>query len=292
MLISIRHATLYTYDHPARYAVQTLRLYPPSFAAQSVREWTVAAPGIEQAIHFVDSYGNQGALVSRNETHQSIRIEAHGVVETSDYAGVVKGLNDPAPVHIFLRDTPATHISDKIKDLVSEAKGETGLDKLHALKDVIRKYVAFEAGATTPQTTATDALELGKGVCQDQAHIFIAAARAMGIPARYVNGYFHTGSEEPAAAHHAWGEGYVDHLGWVGFDIVNDVCPDDRFVRLATGLDALSASPIRGSRPIPLGVAAVKEDLSVTVEVRDEALRQSQSQQQQSGSEAQSQVQS
>ena len=102
------------------------------------------------------------------------------------------------------------------------------------------------APARTP--SAAEALADGKGVCQDHAHIFIAAARTLGVPARYVTGYLlmHAGDErsrrergaracsDPAEAHHAWAEAWVESLGWVGFDVANRICPTERYVRLAT----------------------------------------------------------
>lgn len=291
MLISIRHQTRYTYDAPAKYAIQTLRLTPPSFVGQTVKEWSVKAPCIEKAVHFTDSFGNAASLVACNLPHNEIEIVAQGLVETTDCAGVVKGLNDPSPNRIYLRQTPATTPDAAIRDLASKTNADTVLARLHALMDAIRERVEYETGSTSQLTPAADVLAQGKGVCQDHAHVFIAAVRSLAIPARYVNGYFLSGAEGPEAAHHAWAEAYVDHLGWVGFDVANLVCPDDRFVRLATGLDSASASPIRGSRPIPSGASSVKETLDVHVEVVDQSAKQSQSQSQSAAGQQQQQQQ-
>ncbi|MEQ1697494.1 MAG: transglutaminase family protein [Hyphomicrobiaceae bacterium] len=278
MLISIRHRTRYTYDAPAKYAIQALRLTPPSFTGQTVKNWSVKAPCIEQAVHFTDSFGNAASLVACNLPHTEIEIVAEGLVETKDCAGIVKGLIDPSPNRIYLRQTPATTPDAAIRELAAKTKAETILARLHALTEAIRERVEYEPGSTSQLTPAAEVLAQGKGVCQDHAHVFITAARSLGIPARYVNGYFLSGAEGPEAAHHAWAEAYVNHLGWVGFDVANLVCPDERFVRLATGLDSASASPIRGSRPIPSGTSSVKETLDVHVEVIDVSQTQSQSQ--------------
>ena len=128
------------------------------------------------------------------------------------------------------------------------------------------KYVV---GATHVHTSAAEALKDGEGVCQDHAHIFISAARVMGLPARYVNGYFLTDSDEPAEAHHAWAEVWMGGLGWLGFDPANRLCPTDRYVRLACGLDSASAAPIRGTRR-----GGVEEALDVTVEVQQQSAQQ------------------
>lgn len=291
MLISIRHQTRYTYDAPAKYAIQTLRLTPPSFAGQTVKHWSVKAPCIEQAVHFTDSFGNNASLVACNLPHVTIEIVAEGLVETKDCSGVVKGLMDPSPNRIYLRQTPATTPDAAIRELAAKTKAETILSRLHALTEAIRERVDYEPGSTSQLTPAADVLAQGKGVCQDHAHVFISAARSLGIPARYVNGYFVSGADAPEEAHHAWAEAYVDHLGWVGFDVANLVCPDERFVRLATGLDSASASPIRGSRPIPVGQASVKETLDVHVDVIDQSAKQSQSQSQSATGQQQQQQQ-
>jgi transglutaminase-like putative cysteine protease len=108
--------------------------------------------------------------------------------------------------------------------------------------------VAYELGATHAHTTAAQAFEDGRGVCQDHAHIFIGMARHLGIPSRYVTGYLVTGDGQDATASHAWAEALVPGLGWVGFDAANGVCPTDHYVRVAGGIDAASVAPVRGTR--------------------------------------------
>ena len=108
--------------------------------------------------------------------------------------------------------------------------------------------MAFELGPTDVHTPAAEAWTLKRGVCQDLTHVFIAAARTLAIPARYVSGYvFRQGSAEQEAGH-AWAEARVPGLGWVGFDPVSGMCPTDAHVRVAIGLDYLGAAPVRGSR--------------------------------------------
>jgi len=53
-------------------------------------------------------------------------------------------------------------------------------------------------------------------------------------------------------------------LGWVGFDAANKCCPDERYVRLGSGLDASDAAPIRG---VAMGSGA--EDMAVAVQVEE-----------------------
>src|SRR5262249_60583923 len=93
------------------------------------------------------------------------------------------------------------------------------------------------------------AFALKRGVCQDLTHIFIAAARAIGFPARYVSGYLHRADGVVhQEAGHAWAEAHVSGLGWVAFDPANGICATDAHIRVAAGLDYLGAAPVRGTR--------------------------------------------
>jgi transglutaminase-like putative cysteine protease len=161
---------------------------------------------------------------------------------------VVGGLAEPVPAKVYLRVTSLTAPDAAILDLARAVSGHDTIASLHALMEAIRDEVEYKAGATLTETTAAEALAARTGVCQDHAHIFVASARVLGIPARYVTGYLLTDEAVPAAAHHAWAEAYVDGLGWVGFDVANMICPTDRYVRMAAALDAQYTSPIRGSR--------------------------------------------
>jgi len=128
---------------------------------------------------------------------------------------------------------------------------EKATDKLAALHDLserIRRAVTYTTGSTHPETTAEDALVGGQGVCQDHAHIFVSAARMAGLPSRYVSGYLLMDDRVEQDATHAWAETYLDYLGWVGFDVSNGHSPDERYIRVASGLDYRDAAPVSGLR--------------------------------------------
>jgi transglutaminase-like putative cysteine protease len=147
------------------------------------------------------------------------------------------------------------------------------LELLHLLLNEVHRTITFDVDPTHAATTAAEAFALKRGVCQDLTHIFIAAARALDIPARYVGGYFHRRDGVVAQdAGHAWAEAHVAHIGWVGFDPANGICPTDAHVRVAIGLDYLGAAPVRGTR-----FGGADERLLVGVHV-DQARRQVQSQ--------------
>jgi transglutaminase-like putative cysteine protease len=273
MLIEIRHVTTYKYDTPARYSIQCLRLSPPSFDGQEVMSWSITAPGFDKGIEFRDCFGNTAHMAVVSGLHDGMVIEASGVVETEDRCGIVRGLAETAPRRVFLRETPTTAPDKAIRDLARSVGGgkdaSDSLACLHALMSAVREAIDYEIGATHEHTSAAEALADGKGVCQDHAHVFISAARVLGVPARYVNGYFLSGTIAPSEAHHAWAEAWVEGLGWVGFDPANGMCPTERYVRLASGFDAGSAAPIRGAQR-----GGENEALDVRVEVEQQGGQQ------------------
>ena len=138
--------------------------------------------------------------------------------------------------------------------------------------------VAYRAGVTTSDTTAAEAFSLGAGVCQDHAQVFIAASRALGIPARYVSGYLLAGEDDALYETHGWAEACLPDLGWIGFDPSNRVCVTERYLRLASGLDANEAAPIRGSVTVS---GDVWVDADVRIAQAEEGVEQRQLQKQQ-----------
>lgn len=248
MRLSIRHHTNYAYERLGACAVQRLRLTPVPNRAQKILGWQIEAPGIDEAATYTDGFGNIVHLIAHNDSYETISITARGEVETSDTGGVVGGLGDTCNPYLFLRPTRLTEASAEINAMADRITAATTLSQLHHLLEAIATRVDYVGDSTDSGTSAAEAFAAGRGVCQDHAHIFIAAARRLGVPARYVTGYLHVESEGQAAAHHAWAEAYLTGLGWVGFDPANHICPTDRYVRLACGFDAAWAAPVVGTR--------------------------------------------
>jgi transglutaminase-like putative cysteine protease len=271
VLVSIGHVTRYSFATPALYSIHSLRLTPPAFEGQRVLSWRVEMPDIEHAVRFRDAFGNMSHLVSIPRPHSEIAILARGTVETQDKAGFVRGLTEVATTRVFRRETPRTAADAAIRELTAGLKAPDPIDRLHELMRAVGDRVEYVVGATNAHTSAAEALETGRGVCQDHAHVFISAARLMGFPTRYVSGYFVTGSDHASEAQHAWAETFIEGLGWLGFDPANQVCPTDRYIRLACGLDAASAAPITGNRR-----GGADEVLDVFVEVQQQSSVQQQ----------------
>jgi transglutaminase-like putative cysteine protease len=174
-----------------------------------------------------------------------------------------------------LRETALTQPEAAIVEFAEAARAAAGRETLplmHGLMTALNREMTFDTDPTHVATTAAEAFSLRRGVCQDLTHIFIAAARQLGIPARYVAGHLRRsdGVTEQEAGH-AWAEAYVEDLGWVGFDPTNGIAVTPAHVRVAVGLDYLGAAPVRGTR-----YGGGGESLNVSVSV-DQASRQVQS---------------
>ena len=273
MRLSIRHATTYAYDPPADRCALRLRLYPPGFDSQRVVSWKVSVNGQAVPALLTTATGDKEAIWTCTAGAPELVIVAEGEIETGDTAGVVRGLKETVRPQVYLRSTPLTEADAKIAALAASVSGATPLDRMHGLFNAVADAITYKPGATSTQTSAAQALKAGRGVCQDHAHVFISAARTINVPARYVVGYL-LALDGKLTETHAWAEAFVPEIGWVGFDPANRLCPTDRYVRLACGLDAADAAPIRGNVS-----GAPQERLSASVDIA-QASGQSQGQNQ------------
>lgn len=252
MLLKVRHTTSYEYAHPVEYGLQELRLTPNDNALQAVRRWSVSIEGGTVEAQFYDQFQNNVLLISFAPELRRLVVHCEGEIETVDRAGVYGLHRGFVPLWLFRRGTRLTRPGPQLRRFLRSADAELGegddISRLHALTLAVRDAVAYVPGETGVHTSAEDALKDGRGVCQDHAHIFIAAARELGYPARYVSGYLNMTDRVAQEASHAWAEAFVEGLGWVGFDVSNGQSPDDHYIRLATGLDYRDATPMSGMR--------------------------------------------
>lgn len=278
MKLRISHQTVYRYDPPIRNIVQSLRLTPSVFEGQKTQDWSIDVSGGIRGPGFRDGAGDWIEGWTVRGPAEELTISVSGRIETRDTAGVLRGHREMIQPLTYLRDTKATAPAANLRELAASVDGDGGdaLDLAHRLSAAVSEAVAYKPGVTEAHTTAAETLELGEGVCQDHAHTLIALARLRDLPARYVSGYLHSTSDgESHDAAHAWAEIHVGRLGWVGFDAANACCPDERYVRLGSGLDAQDAAPIRG---IAIGQGAEKLDVAVRVDELETFQNQSQSQ--------------
>jgi transglutaminase-like putative cysteine protease len=263
MRLKITHRTEYSYDAPVQYLLQRLRLFPQGGPTQTVLSWALTIEGAREEVRFSDHFGNDTRLLAVEGARDSITVEAAGDVVTRDTAGVFGPHQGFAPLWLFNDETMLTAAGAGIRELAASVGEGTEIERLHRLMIMIGERVAYRPGSTTVTTPAEDALALGTGVCQDHTHIFCAAARQLGFPARYASGYLMMDDAIDQAASHAWAEAHVSGLGWVAFDVANGISPDERYVRVAVGRDYRDAMPVSGIR---LGQAQERLAVTVTVE--------------------------
>ncbi len=267
MLLDISHRTLYKYDAAVNYALFQLRQSPASGILQNVLNWEIELVNGRKELDFTDHNDNQVCLLSIEPEQREIDIRCQGQIETRDHAGILGKHTGYMPLWYYNRDTGLTRAGAAIHELVQEPglSGNMELDTLHLLSERIASSIRYERGTTSPTTTAEEALRSRCGVCQDHTHVFVAAARLIGFPARYVSGYLMMDGQIHQDAGHAWAEAWVESLGWVGFDVSNGISPDDRYVRTATGLDYREAAPVQGMR---FGVG--EESMSVQLQIQQQ----------------------
>lgn len=244
MRMHIHHTTSYRYEHHVAHSTQYLRLTPSSSARQKILAWDLRLPAA--ASRMLDPYGNVMHVITVDFPHQDIVIEAEGYVEVDDSA--IEQADGLSPL-LFLRSTPLTQADQAIHTFalpLSSVVRDFPRDAAWQLMLRLREHMRFQAGETDSCTTAAEAFARQQDVCQDFAHVFLACAHAIGLPARYVSGYLYTESTEHVASH-AWAEIWTGDAWW-GLDIANGIEAGQQHLKLAIGMDYLEACPVRGVR--------------------------------------------
>ncbi len=267
MQMHIRHETRYRYERPVKYSVQSLHLTPRRDLSQRALAWNIIAPG--RRLEQIDAYGNISHLLTVEEPHREIRIIVHGIVETAE----AEARQDDGPLSplAYLASTKLTQPNEDLRAFAQEAlkKVDDPKARAQALAEAVFGAVKYKSGASDVQDSAAVAFKSGEGVCQDHAHVYIASARAVGIPARYVSGYIYTGDTKDAASH-AWVDVWLGaELGWQSMDVTHKRPAVRTYCRLAVGRDYLDAAPVRGVRQGGGG-----EKMEANVLVAESALQQ------------------
>jgi transglutaminase-like putative cysteine protease len=248
MRIHVSHQTTYDYVPPAKSLIQTLRLTPRNHDGQYVVDWRIDVDVDGRLKPGEDAFANITHLLSIGGPVARLVVTVDGEVQTHDTAGIVRGTVERFPPSLFLRETPLTTPDEAVRSLADRVAGSAGpepLSRLHALMAGVADALGFDAEAIP--LGAAEALAAGTAGSAGHTHVFATAARHLGIPARAISGYLWQEIPGGGSGVHFWAEAHVAGLGWVAFDPVNRTCPSMAHVRVAVGLDAAAAAPVRGS---------------------------------------------
>jgi transglutaminase-like putative cysteine protease len=265
MRIRIAHHSVYNYDPPAAGVIQVLRLTPRNHEGQYVVRWRIDVSADARLAAHEDAFGNITHFFSADGPVSELSVEVDGEVETQNTNGIVRGTVERFGPSLFLRDTALTQADPAIREFAQSIRATKGgeiLAELHGLLDRLCEDMAHDSDDAPGAANAAEAFALKHGPSRDLSHIFIGAAHCLGIPARYVGGYFHGDDGTAVQAGHAWVEAFAPGLGWIAFDPAIGFCPTDSHVRVAIGLDSLGAAPVRGTRYGP-----GTESLAVAIKV-------------------------
>jgi transglutaminase-like putative cysteine protease len=265
MRLRIRHELTHRYEHPAKALIQNLRLTPRGHEGQHVMHWRIDLDAGCRLRASQDAFGNIVHAFSLDGPLSELSIAAIGEVETFDTRGVVSGCVERFAPELYLRPTPLTQPNPEVKTLVEKAvEGETSaLGRLHALLRAVPLLSAGQSGQHQEASGQSQRMSADAPTAEELAHRFIIGARLIDVPARYVAGYRLTDGTEALGERHGWAEAHVPDLGWVGFDPAHGICPDERYVRAAIGLDSLGAAATRAAHS---GGADRPTEVRVTVE--------------------------
>ena len=291
--LKIRHVTTYQYDRPVTKSSHRLHLRPIHDWKQTVNTYTLAVtpnPDGGAVTEFEDVFGNFAGRFDISTPYSELVLRAESEVEVLDVDpfDFVKGLTArPAFPLVWMpwelkmlqpyltpQELPDTQLKE-IYDYAMSIAQRNNNDILETLFDInltLFRDFKYVPGSTNFATTAFDVFSCKQGVCQDFSNLFIAMARLLSIPARYVCGYIFTGNTSENAggsraqsdASHAWVQLYIPGAGWKGFDPTNGILPHLDHVRVGVGRNYRDTAPTTGTLYSPAA-----ESMNVDVEVTD-----------------------
>lgn len=272
--LRIVHSTGYAYPSPVTASYNEARLTPRSNTRQNVILNRVETIPATRSYRYVDYWGTAVTAFDLHAPHTDLTVTSSSVVETERPDPPVTGatwsdLHSDAVIDRFdelLRPTEHTPASRQVAPVGKKiAKSQGPADAVVAAADWVRSELDYLPGTTSVHSSGLDALNEGKGVCQDFVHLSLMLLRSMGIPCRYVSGYLYPQrhavvGDTVDGRSHAWIEAWTG--GWWDYDPTNHTQITEQYVSVGAGRDYADVSPLKG---IYSGRGAT--DLEVVVEV-------------------------
>jgi transglutaminase-like putative cysteine protease len=285
--LAVIHETQYRYGAMVEHAHHWVRLRPIQDATQQIRSFALAIdPMPRYRSERRDAHGVAEVRFEMDSPHRELLIRSRTLVEMAGddplQAGSVsraalwsgcspnpiadRPWEDAARLLNFTAGAPwqpaATQVCSSalafshpaLREWAAQTftPGRPLREGAWELMHRVHTKIQYVPAATDVNTTALEAMTLGRGVCQDLAHVMIAALRSLGLAARYVSGYLLT--QPPpgkprligADASHAWVSVWCPEAGWFELDPTNNRAPGDDYVTLARGRDYGDIAPVRG----------------------------------------------
>jgi transglutaminase-like putative cysteine protease len=261
------YRTSILYDDLVRASQNELRACPTSDAYQQVVSYRVQTHPSSRVLSYVDYFGTRVDTFGVREPHVALEISAEASVEAQARPLVtvsprVSELSAPAfrDDHAeYLSPTAHTAWNDDTAEAARRIAAVTGDDVVGivlALHRFVHTSLRYTPGATYIGVDVNEVLANAKGVCQDYAHLAVALCRSIGIPARYVSGYFFAASDASGAdaigdevevQTHAWFEAAIPDWGWLALDPTNAQQVGQRHITIGHGRDYADVPPVRGT---------------------------------------------
>jgi transglutaminase-like putative cysteine protease len=279
MHLRILHRTTFIYAGKAQDSFNEVRLRPMNDASQHCRDFSLHLTPTASPRDYEDLNGNTIHYFDLASAHTKLVIEAVSTVDTVPLAArppipavASNELESFAEREMFAEFYTGSHyvpleveLWREAQDALADGRGDVWGD-VRRLGGHIYRTFAYKPKTTGVNTRANDALKLRMGVCQDFAHVHLGLCRSLGIPARYVSGYFFNNTRRPREieASHAWIEAHIPGYGWAAYDPTHDRVADDRYVKVAVGRDYADIRPVNGTYR-----GAPTRSLKVEVTVRE-----------------------
>ncbi|MFG1480680.1 transglutaminase family protein [Xanthobacter sp. V4C-4] len=247
MRVRIRHEITQRFEPGSRNLSVTVRLTPRPHEGQFIQRWTLDLNSDGRLHPQEDAFGNLCHAFSVDGPTDHVTVIAEGEVETYDTTGIVRGTVEPFPPSLYLRETALAHPSTEVMAFADSVTAgiDDPLSRLHTLMVRLHETVTeVDTASASIPPSAHDVLAAKSACSGGIAHLFVTAARHLGIPARHISGYLAI-DDEGSARH--WAEAYVPKTGWIAFDAGRNLCATENYVRLAVGLDAFGVAPMRST---------------------------------------------
>ncbi|MCS6824490.1 MAG: transglutaminase family protein [Cytophagaceae bacterium] len=257
----VKYSTRNTYAEQVKEGVYELNVCPCTDDSQLLKSYTVKHSLAEQPFVYKNIFGFEIMRVRSVSPFNEFNFDFEALVQkenskpvtSSDLSAdeeneIINSKEFYIDHHLFVTPSHYTRIDEsQIRDAPSLSKGMRVFDFLMEVNAYVNRLLSYHKNITNVYTSAGEAISLGKGVCQDYAHVFIAIARHNKVPCRYVSGYINQSKHFVGDSFmHAWVEAFVPGSGWIGLDPTNLMLADDNFIKVSHGVDYADCTPIKG----------------------------------------------